>query len=108
MGGLLVLVVLAVLVLALLFSGIGLVIAVLAWMVAGMIAGHLLRGRGYGPLGDVLLGLAGGFIGSLVLGLLRLGWVGNAGLIGNVLVGVVGALILVWAVRALGDRNFGR
>lgn len=85
---------------------IDLVISIFFWMLAGMFAGRLIRGRGYGPVGDVLLGLAGGFIGSLVLGLLGVGGIGNIPLIGGIIVGVIGAVILVWLVRQFADRNF--
>ena len=38
---------------------IGLILAVISWMLAGMFAGRLLRGRGYGPMADIVLGLVG-------------------------------------------------
>lgn len=87
---------------------VGLIIPVLLWMVAGMLAGRLLRGRGYGPVGDVLLGLAGGIIGSIVLGVLGLGGIGNVWLVGNVIVGVIGAVLLVWGIRFVANSNFAR
>ena len=37
-----------------------LLIPVLVWMLAGMFAGRIMRGRGYGTVADVLLGLVGG------------------------------------------------
>lgn len=83
-----------------------LVVSVFFWMLAGMFAGRLIRGRGYGPIGDVLLGIAGGIVGSLVLGLLGVGGIGNIPLIGGIIVGVIGAVILVWLVRQFADRNF--
>jgi uncharacterized membrane protein YeaQ/YmgE (transglycosylase-associated protein family) len=86
----------------------GLLIAVIAWMLAGMFAGRIMRGKGYGPVADVLLGLAGGVLGSLILGLLRLGWIGDIWLVGNIVVGVIGAVILIYIVRAFGNRSFGR
>lgn len=85
---------------------IDLVISIFFWMLAGMFAGRLIRGRGYGLVGDVLLGLAGGFVGSLILGLLGVGGIGNIPLIGGIIVGVIGAVILVWLVRQFADRNF--
>lgn len=85
---------------------VGLLLTLLVWMLAGMFAGRLIRGRGYGPLSDILLGLIGGVVGSFVLRLLNLGWVGDIALIGDVLVGVVGAVIVVYLVRLLGNRRF--
>ncbi|MBZ0296614.1 MAG: GlsB/YeaQ/YmgE family stress response membrane protein [Anaerolineae bacterium] len=87
---------------------VGLIIPVLLWMVAGMLAGRLLRGRGYGPVGDVVLGLVGGIVGSIILGALGLGGIGQLWLVGNVVVGVVGAVLLVWGIRFVGNSNFAR
>jgi uncharacterized membrane protein YeaQ/YmgE (transglycosylase-associated protein family) len=73
-----------------------------------MFAGRLVRGRGYGPVGDVLLGLAGWFVGTVVLSMVGLSGISNIWLIGNILVGIIGAVILVGLVRLLGDQNFAR
>lgn len=88
--------------------GIGLILAVISWMLAGMFAGRLLRGRGYGPAMDIVLGLIGGFVGSFVLRLIGINWVDNIWLIGNVLVGIIGAVVLVYVIRFFGNQNFGR
>ncbi len=85
---------------------IDLIISVFFWMLAGMFAGRLLRGRGYGPVGDVLLGLVGGIVGTFVLSLIGLGGVGSIPLVGGIIVGVIGAVILVWLVRLLGNKRF--
>jgi uncharacterized membrane protein YeaQ/YmgE (transglycosylase-associated protein family) len=86
----------------------GLIIPVIFWMLAGMFTGRLLRGRGYGPVGDVALGLVGGIVGSIVLGAVGLGGIGNIWIAGNIIVGVIGAVILVTVIRAIGDKNFAR
>lgn len=91
---------------AIAWLSIELVVSVFFWMLAGMFAGRLIRGRGYGPVGDVLLGITGGIVGSLVLGVLGIGGIGNIPLVGGILVGVIGAVILVWLVRQFGDRSF--
>jgi uncharacterized membrane protein YeaQ/YmgE (transglycosylase-associated protein family) len=110
MGGILTAIVVIIVILIaaqLIFNITGLFLVLLSWMLAGMFAGRILRGRGYGPIVDVLLGLAGGIVGSFILNLLRLGWVDDIWIIGNILVGIVGALILVWLVRTVNPR-FGR
>lgn len=84
----------------------GLIVSVFLWMLAGMFAGRLIRGRGYGPTGDVLLGLAGGLVGSIVLGFLGIEAVGSVPLVGGILVGIIGAVILVWLIRLFGNRDF--
>ncbi len=76
----------------------------LAWIVIGLIAGWLaglvVRGGGYGIVGDLILGivgaLVGGFLASAVLG------IGNplSGInISTLIVAFVGAVIVVWLVR---------
>jgi uncharacterized membrane protein YeaQ/YmgE (transglycosylase-associated protein family) len=73
-----------------------------AWIVVGLIAGWLagqvMKGRGYGVLADILLGLLGGIVGGWVFSLLHL-WPGRGGLIGSIIVAFVGAVILVWITR---------
>jgi uncharacterized membrane protein YeaQ/YmgE (transglycosylase-associated protein family) len=85
---------------------VGLIITLLIWMFIGMLAGRIMRGRGFGFLGDVLLGLIGGFVGSWLLGTFGVQMAG-AGLLGTIIAGVVGAIVVI-AVARLFDRNFAR
>ena len=75
----------------------------LAWIVVGLIAGWLagqvMRGGGYGVLLDIILGLVGGVVGGWVFGLLGI-WPGG-GMIGSIIVAFVGAVILVAISRLL-------
>jgi uncharacterized membrane protein YeaQ/YmgE (transglycosylase-associated protein family) len=75
----------------------------LAWVVVGLIAGWLagqvMRGGGYGVLVDIILGLVGGIVGGWVFGLLGI-WPGG-GMIGSIVVAFVGAVILVGIARLL-------
>jgi len=75
----------------------------LAWVVVGLIAGWLagqvMRGGGYGVLVDIILGLVGGIVGGWVFGLLGI-WPGG-GMIGSIIVAFVGAVILVGIARLL-------
>lgn len=73
-----------------------LVLELLACVIAGWLAGVIMKGRGYGVLVDLLLGLVGGFIGGLLFGR----FVGG-GLIGGILVRLTGAILLVVIVRAI-------
>jgi uncharacterized membrane protein YeaQ/YmgE (transglycosylase-associated protein family) len=70
---------------------------------AGFLAGQIIRGKGYGPVGDVLLGMAGFFVGSLLFGRL-----GQAGLCGAILVSFAGALVLILGVRLFLDKDFAK
>jgi len=67
-------------------------------ILAGFLAGKIMRGRGYGVLIDLLLGLVGSVVGGFVFGLLGLG---AYGLIGQLVVATAGAVMLVWLVRRL-------
>lgn len=83
----------------------GIVFQVLLWMFVGFLAGKLLRGKGYGPFGDMALGIAGGIVGGLILGDAILG---IGGVFGSVIIGVIGAVILVFGVRLVADADFAR
>jgi uncharacterized membrane protein YeaQ/YmgE (transglycosylase-associated protein family) len=63
---------------------------------AGWATGQIMKGGGYGLLVDILLGIAGGWIGGILLGRFLMG-----GLIGDFLVRLVGAVLLVALVRLI-------
>ncbi len=67
-------------------------------LIAGWLAGKVMKGGGYGVLVDIVLGILGGIVGGWVFGLLGLH---AGGLIGSIVVAFVGAVILVWIVRKL-------
>jgi uncharacterized membrane protein YeaQ/YmgE (transglycosylase-associated protein family) len=73
------------------------------WLVVGLIAGWLaglvMRGGGYGIIVDILLGIVGGWLGGWLFG--RLGIWPAGGMIGSVIVAFVGAVILVGITRIL-------
>ena len=66
-------------------------------VLAGWATGKIMKGSGYGLLGDLLLGLVGGIIGGFLLGRFIMG----GGLLGDFLVRLVGAVVLVALVRLL-------
>jgi uncharacterized membrane protein YeaQ/YmgE (transglycosylase-associated protein family) len=75
----------------------------LAWIVVGLIAGWLagqvMKGGGYGTVADILLGLVGGLLGGWIFG--KLGISAGSGMIGSIIVAFVGAVILVGITRVL-------
>lgn len=108
----LVIVVVAIVAIWLLSATLGLVasliIPLIVWAIIGWLAGKLMRGRGYGTVGNILLGIGGGLLGSLLFRLIGFRWVENVWLVGSLIVGVVGALILIWLVRTFTDnKRFG-
>lgn len=87
----------------------GLIVPVLIWALVGWLTGYLMRGRGYGALYNVLLGVGGGVLGSLIFRLFNLQGIGDLWLIGNVIVGVAGALVLIYGVRLFSsNKAFGK
>lgn len=74
-----------------------------AWLVvgllAGAIAGTLVRGRGYGCLVDIVVGIIGAFIGGIVVGFFLPGT--PFGFLGTLVVAVLGAVLLLTVLRLL-------
>lgn len=75
----------------------------ITWIVAGLIAGwaagKIMKGSGYGVLGDILLGILGGIVGGWILGLL--GLYSGGGLIPSIVTAIIGAVVLVALVRLI-------
>ena len=81
------------------FLGVGLLYIIIVGLIAGWATGKIMKGSGYGPLTDILLGIVGAMIGSRILGLV--GIYSGGGLLPNILVAIVGSVILVALVRAI-------
>ncbi|HLW70058.1 MAG TPA: GlsB/YeaQ/YmgE family stress response membrane protein [Candidatus Binataceae bacterium] len=76
---------------------------ILVGLVAGWLAGKLMRGRGYGIIADILLGLVGAIIGEWLFARLGVPVYGGFSFLA---MATVGAVILVGAahlVRSLGE-----
>lgn len=74
----------------------------LAWIISGIVAGWLtglvMKGRGYGLIGDLVVGLLGGLIGGWLFslfGLAATGW------LGEIVVALIGGVVLVAIARFL-------
>ncbi|HKE33730.1 MAG TPA: GlsB/YeaQ/YmgE family stress response membrane protein [Candidatus Acidoferrum sp.] len=74
----------------------GLLYTVIVGLIAGWLAGQVMKGGGYGALVDIILGILGGILGGWLFGVLGLH---AGGLIGRIVVAFVGAVILVWLTR---------
>jgi uncharacterized membrane protein YeaQ/YmgE (transglycosylase-associated protein family) len=73
--------------------------SIIVGLIAGWLAGQVMRGSGYGILIDILLGLVGGVIGGWLFG--ALGVFPGGGVIGSIVVSFVGAVLLVAISRAI-------
>ena len=83
--------------------------AVIWWIVVGLIAGFLaslvMRGGGYGIVGDVIVGLVGALIGGFLASLVG---IGTGGFIGTIIVAFIGACILIAILRAVSGGGWRR
>ena len=82
--------------------------SILTWLIVGLVAGvlasMLMGGTGYGLIGDIIIGIVGAFVG---------GWLFSAlgvasplgGLAGTIFVAFIGAVVLLFVLRALRGRR---
>ncbi len=73
-----------------------LLIALLIGGIAGWLAGLAMKGRGFGILGNIVVGIIGAFIGSWVLA--RLGIAIGGGFVAAILNAFIGAVILLFLI----------
>jgi uncharacterized membrane protein YeaQ/YmgE (transglycosylase-associated protein family) len=78
-------------------SGESLLVILFVGLVAGWLAGQIVRGTGFGLVGDLVVGIIGAFIGNWLLP--RLGIHLGAGIIGLIFDATVGAIVLLLVVR---------
>jgi uncharacterized membrane protein YeaQ/YmgE (transglycosylase-associated protein family) len=70
---------------------------ILVGLVAGWLAGMLVKGGGFGVVGDIVVGILGALVGGFLFGLL--GFSGGGGLLGSIVVATVGAVVLILVLR---------
>ncbi len=74
---------------------------ILAWIVigavAGWLAGKIMKGGGYGFVGDIIVGIVGAIIGGWLSGVLGISI--GSGLIASIITATIGAVILVFVLR---------
>lgn len=80
---------------------------IIAWIVIGLVAGWLagvvMPGKGYGLIGDLVLGLVGALLGGFIVGLLAPD--ATFGFWGSLLIALIGACILVAILHAVTGRR---
>jgi len=71
----------------------------LVGLVAGWATGKIMKGSGYGVLMDIVLGIVGAIVGGWIMRLL--GFYTTGGLVPNILVAILGAVVVVALARML-------
>ncbi len=74
----------------------GIVWVILIGIAAGFLAGVIMKGKGFGSVINLLLGLAGALIGGWLLGVLGINL--GDGIVGSLLAAVIGAVVLIFVV----------
>jgi uncharacterized membrane protein YeaQ/YmgE (transglycosylase-associated protein family) len=74
---------------------------IIVGLIAGWLAGKLMRGYGYGAVVDIMLGLIGGIVGSIIFGLFGLH---AYHAVGSITISTIGAMLLVAASRVMRDE----
>jgi uncharacterized membrane protein YeaQ/YmgE (transglycosylase-associated protein family) len=76
-----------------------LIVILLVGAVAGWLAGLIVKGYGYGLLGNIVIGIVGAFVAGLILP--RLGLSIGGGILGAIVHATIGAVILLFLIRLI-------
>jgi len=71
---------------------------ILIGIAAGWLAGQIMKGGGYGLVGDLIVGVIGALLGGWLFGLAG---IASAGLIGQLVVATIGAIVLILLLRLI-------
>lgn len=80
------------------YFGMGLLWEIVIGIIAGWLAGKIMRGKGFGVLIDLLLGIVGAWIGGVLFATFGLA---AYGLVGRLVMALVGALVLLFLIRLI-------
>lgn len=72
---------------------------ILIGIAAGWLGGLIMKGQGFGLVGNMIMGVIGALLGGFLFGLLGLK---AYGLIGSLVTATVGAVVLIWLMRMVG------
>jgi len=75
----------------------GIIVWLIIGAIAGWLAGTLLKGGGFGLVGDIVVGIVGAFIGGWLSGVLGISI--GSGMIASIITATIGAAILLLVLR---------
>ena len=79
-----------------------LLLSIVVGLIAGWLAGVIMKGSGYGMIGDIVIGAIGGVIGGWIFGFLGIAVYGT---LGAIIVAIVGAIVLIYIVRMVAGSS---
>jgi uncharacterized membrane protein YeaQ/YmgE (transglycosylase-associated protein family) len=72
---------------------------IIVGLVAGWLAGVVMKGGGFGVIGDIVVGIVGAVLGGWLFGVM--GLTAGGGLLGAIVVATIGAILLIFIVRLI-------
>lgn len=70
--------------------------------IVGWLAGVLMKGSGFGLLGNIIIGILGAIIGGWLTDALNINIA--SGITGNIITGILGAILLIWILGLVRRR----
>jgi uncharacterized membrane protein YeaQ/YmgE (transglycosylase-associated protein family) len=86
-------------------SGESLIIILLVGLIAGWLAGKIVRGSGFGLIGDIAIGIVGAFIASWLFPKLGIRIPIGTGIIRQIIYATIGAILLLLVIRLFAGRR---
>ena len=72
---------------------------IIVGLIAGWLAGVIMKGGGFGVIGDIIVGIVGALIGGWLFS--TMGVSAGGGLLGSIIVALIGAIILIFLLRLI-------
>jgi uncharacterized membrane protein YeaQ/YmgE (transglycosylase-associated protein family) len=83
------------------FVGTSLIYILLIGALAGFLAGKIMKGSGFGALGNIVVGIVGAMLGGFLFSLVGLA---AYGLVGQLIMAVIGACVLLWILGMISKK----
>src|SRR5215470_4195566 len=84
-------------------SGESLLVIIIVGLIAGWLAGHFVRGTGFGLIADICIGIIGALIASWLFPRLHIHL--GAGIVSRIIAATIGAIILLLILRLVRGRG---
>jgi len=77
----------------------GTFVFLLIGLIAGWLAGRIMKGKGFGLVGNLIVGVCGALLGGFLFSLLNIAT--TAKIVGSLVAALVGAIILIWLISLI-------